>query len=142
MAGPHRFDSAEVVPAVMPVAFVKLLADSLFPPVPQSSRAWGCALGVQAYVFAGRIQQAVERTSISFPRALGHIMAPELGHDLLGEKSHALGSIMSPELGEWEFRQMRWGALLFNPAHSARMRERIRALQTAETALPPTRSDD
>ena len=111
--------------------FVKLLPDSMFPPEPQSSNAWGCAIGIQAFVFADRIQQASGTTSISFPKTLGHIMAHELGHVLLGKESHALGSIMSPTWGEWEFRNMQWGTLRFTPSQANRLVDRIRAQQAA-----------
>jgi hypothetical protein len=133
---PHGSESANInPPAVMPSFFVKLLPDSMFPPVRPSPGAFGSALGIQAYVFAGRIRQATEEGLISFPRTLGHIMAHELGHVLLGEKSHAFGSIMTPKLGAQEFREMYTGTLLFTPAQAKRMRDRIRTQQAAETAV-------
>ena len=120
-----RSQSANVDLPVVAEPIVNLLPDSMIPPLRPSPDAFGKALGLQAYVFAGRIRQATEAALISFPKTLGHIMAHELGHVLLDEKSHAFGSIMSPSLGVEEFRQMNMGTLLFTPAQAKWLRDRV-----------------
>jgi hypothetical protein len=122
-------------PTNVPVFFVKLLPDSVFPPAHPTPGAFGNALGVQAFIFVGRIQRATEEALVSFPRTVGHIIAHELGHLLLGGKSHFLGSVMSPRFGPCEFRQMERGLLLFGPAEARRMRDRIRTQRIANAAI-------
>ena len=123
-------------PTVPPVAYLKLPPDSRIASLRRSSGAFGCALGADVYVFAGRIFQATEEAKASLPIALGHIMAHELGHVLLGENSHTPGGIMTPMFRPREFALMGMGSLLFTPAQAKRMRGRIRAQETAETAVP------
>lgn len=48
-----------------------------------------------AYIFADRIGQMAMQHLAKFPRGLGHIMAHEIGHLLLGVHSHAPAGLMA-----------------------------------------------
>ncbi len=57
---------------------------------------------------------------------LGHVMAHELGHLLLGEQSHASRGIMAPTFRAKELLRAQKGQLLFTPQQAERMRDRAR----------------
>lgn len=92
--------------------------------------------GYFAYVFYDRVLELTEQ------RTLGHalladVMAHEIGHLLLGSKSHSRSGIMC---GRWEAEQLRSvaeGGMSFDPTESRLMRERLRTLQGAQAELAP-----
>jgi hypothetical protein len=55
---------------------------------------------------------------------LGHVMAHELGHLLLGEQSHSSQGIMVPTSRAKELLHAQKGLLLFTPQQAERMRHR------------------
>jgi len=57
---------------------------------------------------------------------LGHVMAHELGHLLLGEQSHASRGIMVATFRAKELLHAQKGQLLFTPQQAERMRDRAR----------------
>ncbi len=122
-----------------PGACVYLIPESMAARLRPSRDALGWALANRViYVFVDRARKYVNRWRglNSFPNALGHIIAHEIGHVLLGENSHAPESIMTPKLGPPEFLQMDWGQLLFTPAQAQRMLDRLGAQQQAtQTAV-------
>ena len=73
-----------------------------------------------ANVFYNRVEQRTEVERISLEQVLGHAMAHELGHLLLGSNSHSSTGIMS---GKWradELKRAAKGDLLFT-AQQARI---------------------
>jgi hypothetical protein len=63
------------------------------------------------------------RTSLS--RVLGHVMAHEIGHLLLGTNSHSALGLMRPHWQKEELRSMEMGTLLFTPQQGKQMRIRL-----------------
>ncbi|HSW48813.1 MAG TPA: hypothetical protein VLH09_01500 [Bryobacteraceae bacterium] len=120
-----------------PAAWLRLLPRSMADRFSGIPGALGCTLDRHAYVYADRVRDVAARAATNFPRALGHIMAHELGHVFLGENSHAAGGIMSPKQGTLEFRRMNMGGLQFSKVEAQRMRRRILAEQTALAARKP-----
>ncbi len=122
-------------PAVPPVSFVKLLLDSMAAKLDGSPHAFGWALDNLVYVFPDRIQTSTYEAQVSFPKALGPIVAHKIGHALLGENSHARETIMSPTPRAREFQRREVGKLVFIKVQAEKMRERLQVKQAGETAV-------
>jgi len=79
-----------------------------------------------ANVFYDRLEGLPASVTCSRATMLGHVIAHELGHLLLGNHSHSRLGIMSPN---WQKReqivQLRAGALLFLPEEAERIRHNI-----------------
>jgi hypothetical protein len=79
-----------------------------------------------SFVFYNRVQLA-NRVGLSEPVVLGHIIAHELGHLLLGEGGHSDKGIMMEDLRVRNFRQAEKGTpLSFSTEQAERMRARLR----------------
>jgi len=83
------------------------------------------AIGEYIDVFYGRIQGFGNET-LDTAGVLGHVIAHEIGHLLLGVQSHSRLGIMQPHWYGGELRKASRGNLLFTPEQSEAMRERIR----------------
>jgi hypothetical protein len=59
---------------------------------------------------------------------LGHVMVHEIGHLLLGTNSHSASGIMRAQWRNAELLSAGKGALVFAPAQSRRMRQRLAAV--------------
>ena len=68
-----------------------------------------------ANVFYNRVEQRTEVERISLEQVLGHAMAHELGHLLLGSNSHSSTGIMSGKWRAEELKRAAKGDLLFTP---------------------------
>lgn len=84
------------------------------------------AIGKYIDVFYGRVQ-ALSSEELDTAGVLGHVMAHETGHLLLGVQSHSRLGIMQPRWYRGELRKASRGNLLFTPEQGEAMRERIRA---------------
>ena len=73
-----------------------------------------------ANVFFNRVEQRTEVERISLDQVLGHAMAHELGHLLLGSNSHSSAGIMSGKWRAEELKHAAKGDLLFT-AQQAKM---------------------
>jgi hypothetical protein len=62
------------------------------------------------------------------PRVLGHVMAHELGHLLLGSNAHAEIGIMRPRWFGQQLRAVERGALFFSPEQALLMRNGLGAV--------------
>jgi hypothetical protein len=79
-----------------------------------------------SFVFFYRVQLLSNVKGLSEPVVLGHIIAHELGHLLLGEGGHSDKGIMMDDLRVNYFRQAEKGSpLTFNPEQALRMRVRL-----------------
>lgn len=67
------------------------------------------------------------------PVILGHVIAHEIGHLLLGRDSHASAGVMSFRWGARTLRKMRRGLLRFSSAERRRIREAIRLREASST---------
>jgi len=62
---------------------------------------------------------------VGVARVLGHVMAHEIGHLVLGSKAHSRQGIMCPSWHREELRRASMGALLFSEEQARFMRERL-----------------
>jgi len=123
--------------AVHTMAYVNLVPDSWIPEARRRPGTLGCALGTQVYVFIDSLVQASARKRCPLHIGLGHVMAHEIGHVLLGPNSHTFNSIMAPEFDQGQFNQMKMRPLFFWPQHIKQMHELIRAQQPVRMAVLP-----
>jgi len=91
----------------------------------------GGGLAFHTSIFYHRVEAIAKKAGLSRAVILGHILAHEIGHLLLGRDSHSPSGIMHvPWLTE-ELRLATQGSLLFTLRQAKRMRanaaERIRA---------------
>ena len=117
-------DKAPVVPSDVPVYNLRLLSKSMAGRLPRPARKFGIALQIDAFLFVHRIRDLARDSGFPLPLVLGHIMAHELGHLLLGENSHSTAGIMSETLRQGEFERAAMGGLLFANDEARRMRSR------------------
>ena len=83
--------------------------------------------GHASYVFYHRAQELSNNNGLSEPLVLGHIIAHELGHLLLGEGAHSENGIMKEDLRVKDFRQAEKGTpLTFSTEQAQHMRARLR----------------
>jgi hypothetical protein len=96
-----------------------------------SGEAFGAAFvgsdghGIQADVFYSGIAQLTNNTSASPADIMGHVMAHELGHLLLGLNSHSSLGIMQAHWTDRQLRQMSMGFLKFDKHQSDTMSARL-----------------
>jgi hypothetical protein len=93
--------------------------------------------GCVANIFYARVAELARRGGTAPATVLGHVMAHEVGHLLLGPKSDSSRGIMC---GEWSFddlRLMNWHNLLFTPGQSGQLRGNLMRRSTLEAGLAP-----
>ncbi len=103
--------------------------------VPNASRVGDGVFGVAflstegtgAYtdVFYNSAQELDQEWHVGLARVLGHVMAHELGHLLLGSNAHSRQGIMCPQWHQGELRLASKGSLLFSQEQARFMRERL-----------------
>lgn len=93
------------------------------------------AFGAYAGVFHDRVQKLA--TSMTEAKALGHVIAHELGHLLLGTGQHSVSGIMK---ADWRYRQVilaNQGRLRFDEGERLRILSNIRRrMQALNSGLP------
>jgi hypothetical protein len=114
----------ELFPGV-PVCFLRLLPDSMLNKFQRPAGELGFATGTSIYVFVGRAQRLSVVVTAGIPTVLGHIMAHEIGHVLLGENSHAPGTIMTSQLCEEQRQRAAWVRLEFSKAQAEKMQRHV-----------------
>jgi hypothetical protein len=91
--------------------------------------------GHASFVFYHRVQELSNNNGLSEPIVLGHIIAHELGHLLLGEGAHSENGIMKEDLRVKDFRQAEKGTpLTFSREEAQRMRSRLLKLMPPRTS--------
>lgn len=81
--------------------------------------------GSMASIFHYRVKELAERGMVSHCQALGHAMAHEIGHLLLGTAEHSSRGIMR---ARWEREDLRDAArrcLVFDPQQAERIRREV-----------------
>jgi hypothetical protein len=85
-------------------------------------------VGYYAYAFYDRVQRVADEHRLRHA-LLGDVLAHEIGHLLLGSKSHAVGGIMSAHWNGEELRRISEGTMFFTPNQSRLMRDRVGSRQ-------------
>jgi hypothetical protein len=84
-------------------------------------------VGVYSDVFYPLVEKLHGDCDASPSRVLGHVMAHEIGHLLLGLRSHSALGIMQPRWQGEALRRIGMGTLLFTAEQARSMREKILA---------------
>lgn len=117
-----------------------ILPQSMAERAPASHEALGFALpcfagapGCYAQVFYQRVEELARGGEVFVHRThiLGHAMAHEIGHLLLGDNSHAPAGIMRADWQREDLRYAARGMLLFTPEQAELIRTEVMA-RTAE----------
>ena len=87
-------------------------------------------IGCYSDLFYDRALQIQEINKVSAATILGHGIAHELGHLLLGTNSHAPAGLMRSRWQPSDLANASQGALLFSPLESQEMRNRLSAWHT------------
>jgi hypothetical protein len=95
------------------------------------------ALGSLAYLFVERTQRHAKRIKVSDTVLLGHMMAHELGHLLLGESSHAASGIMTARFKARHLQAVGQGGIGFFKSQSKSMRAQV-VRRLARRLTPPS----
>lgn len=82
-------------------------------------------------VFAGLVEQSARRRQIEKSRMLGHVIAHEIGHLLLGSGSHSEQGIMKLPWSTREFDAMKTGRLTFLSVQVKAIQENVAARMLA-----------
>lgn len=99
--------------------------------------------GQYADVFYGRVFELHRDRNVPVPEVLGHVVAHEIGHLLLGLDAHSISGIMRALWEAEELKAMERGRLVFSSQQSELMRARLIAIsakqnpkQAAESGSP------
>lgn len=95
-------------------------------------------LGVIAGVYVERARRLAHEQGLDLAPVLGHLMAHEIGHLLLGPSSHSRGGIMTRRWKKRELRLAVTGAFEFTPSQSDRMRQQVSVRFAARIKTAPT----
>jgi len=82
--------------------------------------------GTYSTVFYDRIERMHAERHTGLAALLGHVLAHEVGHLLLGSNAHAQSGIMFANWQSRELRQLVMGHLLFSADQAANLRARLR----------------
>ena len=93
-----------------------------------SINAMGEALSLVeiANVFMNRVTEQAAIAEVSVSRMLGHAIAHEIGHLLLGDNSHSPGGIMGAPWSKQDLWRMSKGDLLFTHEEVTRIQAEVR----------------
>jgi hypothetical protein len=97
-----------------------------------ADRTFGVSfLGADGYgrysdIFYATADQLSRSAHVSLPDVLGHVIAHELGHLLLGTNAHSATGIMRPHWSTPELQSLAMGRLLFTPQQSQTMQAGLR----------------
>ena len=118
-----RWDGRSVAAPVIVVAF------STQTPRSRNSEALAAAMpfaqdGIGIVIFYDRLHLALE--VLRHPEyLLGHVLAHEIGHMLLGTDAHAADGLMKARWSAAEIRRMEGAQMRFTPEHAAIMRANL-----------------
>jgi hypothetical protein len=86
---------------------------------------FGFAAGTQVTVFNKRTEDIAFNAEVTHPEILAIVIAHELGHALLGPKSHSDTGIMRPRMQPEDFRKAQCMSLSFTPEQAERMHRQV-----------------
>jgi hypothetical protein len=96
----------------------------------------GDGFGSNASIFYHRVEELSARRHTSQPLLLGHLIAHEIGHLLLGSNSHSRSGIMHVPWNRSQVERASVGTLLFTKREAERMRgQASRRLAAGEGSL-------
>jgi hypothetical protein len=112
-------DAGIVMLKILPAA----MSDRLATDLNQFGIALVPATGIGSvfYLFSDRVQALVAESKIDAAQVMGHVMAHELGHLLLGSNAHALHGIMQAKWGHDELGKLARGNLRFDASQAQRI---------------------
>jgi hypothetical protein len=87
-------------------------------------------------VFYATAYRLSESGRLNLGELLGHVVAHELGHLLLGSNAHSSLGIMRPHWSAEELQSLRMGKLLFTREQSQLMKEKIHKATASADSLP------
>src|SRR5262249_9601662 len=93
------------------------------------------SFGTFANIFSDRARELVNRRGIVLSVMLGHLMAHELGHLLLGTGAHSSIGIMHVPWHNKELDLLSRGLMAFMPFEAERMRISVQERAAAQRAL-------
>ena len=107
--------------------FVRIVRRSLNLPGEDFGIAFvgGDGHGVQADIFYSGIEQLRNNTTANPAQIMGHVMAHELGHLLLGMNSHSSSGLMQAHWTDQQLRLMSKGILKFDKRQSRAIGARL-----------------
>ena len=117
---------------------VNVLTKTMAEKAGTSPGAFGVALtakpgfGRVAAVFHHRISELHRDSRVDAPLILGHILAHEIGHLMLGFNSHTERGIMAGNWDEDEMLMMKQGSIRFHEVQARRMRQQVEARMKAD----------
>ena len=88
--------------------------------------------GCYADVFYGPMLKLQMETSTRVALILGHVMAHELGHLLLGTNSHSRDGLMVARWNRDDLARAARGDLLFRPEESRRMKSQFKRVNMTD----------
>jgi hypothetical protein len=77
--------------------------------------------GTGASVFVDRCERVMQGTTASFGKILGHAIAHEVGHVLLGTNGHSVGGLMRARWGRAEWQTVAAAHLAIAPSDAEKM---------------------
>ena len=142
-----QFPACQVPPGPTRLA-LRILSQSMAERLRQAQDSFGFALypedgsfATVANVFAYDAEQLANRRGVRQGVILGHLMAHELGHLLLGTGSHSSSGIMHVPWHLKELEIIAQGRMWFTPAEAGRMRTnlrvRVQASEATDAAVVP-----
>jgi len=81
--------------------------------------------GTYIDIFYDAVEKLDHESNASPGRLLGHVMAHEIGHLLIGSHAHSNRGIMCPVWSQRELRSLEMGSLFFTGDQARRMRSRL-----------------
>jgi len=90
--------------------------------------------GSYADVFFDRVEGLCWESKLSLPDMIGHVIAHEIGHLLLGFGAHSPFGIMRGKWQPQELQQVGRGGLFFSAEQSKTMRQRLIAISSGTVA--------
>jgi hypothetical protein len=89
--------------------------------------------GVHATIFYDRIERVSKTGDVALATMLGHAMAHELGHVLLGNTEHSAIGIMKARWGKADYQRASMGLMTFNAREREAIQKRAVLRLSAET---------
>jgi hypothetical protein len=89
--------------------------------------------GVHATIFYDRIERVSKTGDVTLSAMLGHAMAHELGHVLLGNTEHSPAGIMKARWGKADYQRASMGLMTFNSLERDAIQKRAEVRSSAQT---------